>query len=84
MKPKETGFQPPYDPFQLLSWLSSLYLIFTFYLLIIPILKNSEQYAIGISFTIFEIISVFLAYKVTASNPTDPAVQEYRAAESDG
>ena len=84
MKSKETGFQLPLDSTQIGSWIIAVYLIVNYYLLLLPLQDIITQLTLGISYTLLELLILYYGYRVTASNPTDTTVNEYRQAISQG
>ena len=78
MKPKETGLEFPLDPFQIIGWILTIYLILLYYLLILPLLDFSLQIGFGIPFTILITLLLTYGYKLTSSNPSDTTILEYR------
>ncbi|CAG9319830.1 unnamed protein product [Blepharisma stoltei] len=68
------GFTRPFHSLQLLSWVITFLLAGTFYTLTLPPLYLQMQILAGISYSIISISTIFFGFKVTYTDPTDPAV----------
>ncbi|CAG9332082.1 unnamed protein product [Blepharisma stoltei] len=75
---KQNGFSRPYHPFQIATWLMSLFLV-AVAILITLILETSLQIVFSLLFWPAQILYWILGVLATCSDPTDPLVyqQEY-------
>lgn len=80
-----TGFDLPFDTWQVASWVLILIDVLMTYLALIPSIPYPAwvrlKKAVFCSFySVSLLLTLILAYSVTASNPTDSVISEYSAA----
>jgi hypothetical protein len=71
---RKHGLQRPFHHYQLISWLISAYNIIIFSVLVLPECSFSPRIPFAISFAILCSCYLLIGFKVSTSDPTDPAV----------
>jgi hypothetical protein len=65
------GFERPFDKLQILSWFICLYLILSFFLLVVPLLDDANKVWSSIIYALLLLVFVALAIKTGGVDPVD-------------
>jgi len=75
-KAKYTGFQRPFHILQIVSWFTTVFILWASYTILSSALEGKLQASFLVLFTISELVVLALGFAGTKSNPTDPTIKE--------
>ncbi|CAG9332420.1 unnamed protein product [Blepharisma stoltei] len=81
---KRNGFNPPFHPFQIISWLVTTFNICISAIIYIPMLDFIAKAIFGIFYFSSQALVIIIAYKATKCDPTDPWSIEHTNPASNG
>ena len=71
---REHGFERPYDPHQVASWVAYVFLLACFYVLYTPLHTDAVGIALSCVYTLTAAWIAVVAYRCTKTDPSDPGV----------
>ena len=74
-KPRKNGLERPFHLFQIISWITQVFNVFSMFLVVAPCLKKEIQIFILPCYIFIQILVVYFGYKLSKSDPTDETVE---------